>query len=274
MQLQKIEAVSDTDAALATAYPLRVARLSHGLTHHPLLQTAALADAALAMDAAHVECRTSATAGFTDSGADKRRLMRHILDGDVDGWLMLRFADQISAYRDLLEDTLASYTQIIEPVTGPMRDPKAFIFLSSDQTVTPLHIDPTYNILFQISGTKLFSTYPLAPPVVTAEAEEGFHSRGDNLLPWNAQVAALGHDERLEPGDAIYVPHKLPHRVAVLGGLSISISMTWKSDWSMAEGAAHRANARLRALGWNPPPVARWPKTSRMRALAARILER
>ena len=274
MRLQNIRAADDTDAALAAAYPLRVARLSHDLTHHPLLQRAALADAALAMDDAHVECRTSATAGFTDSGADKRRLMRHILDGDVDGWLMLRFADQLREYRDLLYTTLATYAPIIEPVTGPLRDPKAFIFLSSDQTITPLHIDPTYNILLQISGAKIFSTYPLAPPVVTVEVEEGFHSRGDNLLPWNDAVAALGQDERLEPGDAIYVPHKMPHRVAVLGGLSISISMTWKSDWSMAEGAAHRANARLRALGWNPPPVARWPKASRMRALAARILER
>ncbi len=259
---------------MAAAYPLRGARLSHGLAHHPLLQLAALADAALAMQDAHVECRTSATAGFTDSGADKRTLMRQILDGSVDGWLMLRFADQVGAYRDLLADTLASYAHIIEPVTGPMRDPKAFIFLSSDQTVTPLHIDPTYNILFQIAGSKIFSTYPLAPPVVTPAMEEAFHSRGDNLLPWHADIAALGSDERLEPGDALFVPHKLPHRVAVVGGLSISISMTWKSDWSMAEGAAHRANARLRQWGWNPPPVARWPKTSRFRAMAARILER
>ncbi len=274
MQQQKISAADGDDAALAAAYPLRVARLAHGLAHHPLLQPDALADAARAMDDAHVECRTSATAGFTDSGATKAQLMRQILDGDVDGWLMLRFADQVSAYRDLLADTLASYAPIIEPVTGPMRDPKAFIFLSSDRTVTPLHIDPTYNILFQIAGSKLFSTYPLAPPVVTAQDEEGFHARGDNLLPWNDAVAALGQDERLEPGDALYVPHKLPHRVAVAGGLSISISMTWKSDWSIAEGAAHRTNARWRALGWNPPPVARWPEKSPIRTLAARIMER
>jgi hypothetical protein len=53
---------------------------------------------------------------------------------------------------------------------------------------------------------------------------------------------------RLEPGEAIYVPVMAPHQVRNGPEPSISLSITWRSEWSHAEADA-RAFNEVCALG-------------------------
>lgn len=230
------------------------------------------------MNPAHVEVRR----GDGGAGGDfahlttAQRSAPHVIRTIAGSgcWLMLRFAEQLPAYRALLADILAPFAASVGARTGAMRDPHAFIFISSDAMVTPFHCDAEYNILFQIAGDKSFSTFPTGAPFMTAEAEERMHLTGENLLGWDDGYRAAATEHRLAPGDALYVPYKAPHLVEVLRGPSISLSLTWKSDWSLAQDDAHRFNAAMRKLGLRPRPVPSWPERTALRSTASKLMRR
>ena len=267
--------VSTADHAFADFYPLRSAIFRHNLANHPLLTLPMLAKAAAEMRPAHVECRNSAASGFdhlntaTQPVAD---IIRHISDHDC--WIMLRFIEQIPEYRLLLENTLASFASVVEPQTGTMHDLRAFVFISTTSVVTPFHFDPEYNVLFHIAGKKSFATFPATEPFVDSMAHERLHVNGNNLLNWDDDYRRSAVNNVLTPGDALYVPYKMPHIVTVAGGPSISISMTWKSDWSFAQDHAHRFNAALRQLGLPSRPVPLWPNQTPLLTLGSRLLQK
>jgi hypothetical protein len=256
-------------------YPLHSGMFRHGLTDHPLLKLEALADAATVMQPAHVEYRSSASAGFEHLVKESTSIadvIRNIASHDC--WVMLRFIEQLPAYQALLEETLNGFAQTVEPHTGLMRDLHAFVFISTNQVITPFHCDPEYNILFHIAGQKSFMTLPAKPPFLDEDAHQRLHVGGDNLLIWDEAYREHATDNQLGPGDALYVPYKTPHIVSVSGGPSISISMTWKSDWSFAQDRAHRFNIALRQLGMKPRPVPQWPARTPLLSGGGRLLQK
>lgn len=265
-------------AALAAAYPQRAVRFAHDLVTHPLLSLDALAAAAARMNPAHVEVRRGDEGAggefshLTDLQPAAPQIIRGIAQSGC--WVMLRFAEQLPPYRALLEKTLKPFASVVAAQTGPMRDLRAFIFISSHAMVTPFHCDPEYNILFQIAGDKSFRTFPSTIPFIDPEAEERLHRTGDNLLAWDEGFLAEATDHQLAPGTALYVPYKTPHLVQVAGGPSISLSLTWKSDWSLAQDEAHRFNAAVRAMGLRPMSVPAWPKRTPLRTVASKLLRR
>jgi hypothetical protein len=263
--------------ALAALYPQVAGVFRHALSAHPLLTLDALAEAAGRMNPAHVEVRhANRGAGgdfaLQDGSVDAADTIRHI--GARGAWAMLRFAEQLPDYAALMHDMLAPFAGVVAAQTGPMRDCRAFIFVSSNAMVTPFHCDAEYNILFQIAGDKSFRTFPAAPPFLTDEAQEHMHATGDNLLAWDDAFLGAGTDHRLAPGDALFVPYKAPHLVSVAGGPSISLSLTWKSDWSMGQDEVHRFNAALRRIGMRPRPVPSWPAREAGKIWGAKLLRR
>ncbi len=268
---------ADCDS-FAACYPLRQARFTHDLSSHPLLSLDALAQAAMSMNPAHVECRRATTdrdAAFPHLDRNDQDIAEIIRNIDTANcWVMLRFAEQLPKYRQLLHDTLAPIMPIVAARTGPMRDLRAFIFISSERTLTPFHFDPEYNILFQVSGNKRFTLFPPEAPYLTDASQMRLYRDGDNLLGWDESYAADGVDNHLVPGDALYVPFKAPHRVLVEQGVSISISMTWKSDWSLAQDEAHRFNLALHRLGMRPRPTPGWPDSAHGKSIGMKLLRR
>jgi hypothetical protein len=263
----------DGQSALAGLYPLQSGMFRHDLVDHPLLSLSALAEAAAAMKPNHVEYRNSATSGFDHLDSTHQSVadvIRAIENHNC--WIMLRFIEQLPEYRALLQETLAGFATEVEPHTGPMRDLRAFVFISTTSVVTPFHCDPEYNILLHIAGEKRFATFPAKPPFLDDGAHERLHVGGDNLLHWDESYRVDATDNRMLPGDALYVPYKMPHIVSVDGGPSISISMTWKSDWSFAQDRAHRFNAAMRQLGLTPRPVPEWPAKTPLRSFGSRVL--
>ena len=75
------------------------------------------------------------------------------------------------------------------------------------------------------------------------ERHEEFHRGGHRNLAWSDEFAARGEAFDLAPGDSIYVPVKAPHWVKNGPEPSISLSITWRSEWSYNESYArlHRS---------------------------------
>ena len=145
----------------------------------------------------------------------------------------------------------------IEAATGAMLTPQGFIFVSSPNSVTPYHFDPEHNILLQIRGSKVMTQFPAGDTrFVPDEAHETYHSGGPRELKWDDGFLAHGTQFPLSPGEALFVPVMAPHFVQNGPAPSVSLSITWRSEWSYRESEAHAANAALlvtRMLGLKNP---------------------
>lgn len=262
----------------SAAYPPHIAVLEHALAGHPLLSREMLALAAERMDPVHVECRASDSRngeGFAMAGkiADSPAETIRQIDR-VGRWVMLRFAEQLPEYRDLIGELLEQIDPVMAPRTGSALKAVAFIFISSPGTLTPYHFDPEFNILFQIAGTKRFATFPLDAPWLPHEPQEQFHRLEDNLLPWNEAYRNGETVHSLKPGQALYVPYKVPHWVQVDDEPSISISLTWRNRASIEQDLAWRCNDWLRQRGINPAPPRPLPHRPLIKARSMALLQR
>jgi hypothetical protein len=262
------------------AYPDEAGRLSHRLQDHPLLQIEALvrlADRIRPRDLEH-NAATDLPLGISNADTPSNGLSVHDTIASIEtcgSWVLLKQVQQDPLYRDLLHDVLAEVRPEIERSTGEMLKPVAFIFISSPQAVTPLHFDPEYNILFQIRGTKTMTLFPAADrEIVTQTFREQYYGGGPRNLPWREEFAPRGRAMHIEPGEAIYVPILAPHWVKTHSEVSVSLSLTWRSEWSFHQEDAHRFNSRLRRLGLDPAPPRPFPRGNLPKSIAQRALSR
>lgn len=259
----------------ASAYPQSPAMLRHSLMDHPLLSTEALAKAALELPPEYVERRISNApnggefAMDQSDDADAASVIRAIHESG--NWVMLRFVEQLPAYRALLDRVMNEIGPAIHPATGPGLTVRGFIFISSPGTLTPFHFDCEYNILFHIAGEKHFATYPPMAPWLPLDRHEAYYGAGDNMLPWNDAYEAEANIHPLRPGDALFIPYASPHWVKAGTEPTISLSITWQSEWSQSVGAAMQINPLLRRCGLPAGDLPAWPKAPKWRSLCCRI---
>jgi hypothetical protein len=266
-------------AAFAAAYPDAPARLTHRLAGHPLLSRAALAALADRLPASSMEYNLGVlplgvrAEDMPANGLDAAGTIRTI-DANR-SWIVLKNVEQDAAYAALLDGALADLAPIVARATGPMLHREAFLFLSSPGSVTPFHMDPEHNILLQIAGEKVMTVFPAGDPAIVPPARsEAFHAGGHRNLPWEDRFAATGEPVRLTPGDAVLVPVKAPHHVRNGDAVSISLSVTWRSERSVAEGELHDLNRRLRRRGLPRIVVGRRPERQSLARLGYRVLRR
>jgi hypothetical protein len=265
--------------AFAAAYPDQSIKLSHWLVGHGLLTLDALATLAERMPERSVEYNLGklplgVTAEETPSnGLTLGETIRTI---ETNGsWAVLKNVERDPAYAALLDDALAELEPIVATKTGPMLHREAFIFLSSPGSVTPFHMDPEHNILLQIMGLKTMTVFPARDEhLVPAQKSEDFHGGGHRNLIWQDGFKARGKAVRLEPGDAIHVPVKAPHFVENGPTVSVSLSVTWRSERSVAEGELHSFNALLRKRRLPVGKVSAQPETQGIRRLVYRIMRK
>jgi hypothetical protein len=262
-------------APFASAYPLSPTMLRHALIDQPLLSLEALAKASLELPPEYVERRIANAPNGGDfamdgSGdADVASVIRSI--GTSGNWIMLRFVEQLPAYRDLLHGVMRELDPAIAPATGPGLTVRGFIFISSPGTHTPYHFDCEYNILFQISGDKQFATYRPVAPWLPLACHEAYYGAGDNMLPWQDSFEAQADVHHLRPGDALYVPYASPHWVKAGAEPTISLSITWQSQWSESVGDAMQVNPLLRRWGLPTGGAPVWPTVPKWRSLGCRV---
>jgi hypothetical protein len=264
---------------LAGAYPEQPTLLDHGLTDHPLLQLDALAALAQRIRPVDAEYnRGDLPVGIDpdetpSNGLSAEETIRSI--EQCGSWMVLKFVEQDPLYRALLAETLGELEGVVRPSTGAMLKQEAFIFISSPGAVTPFHFDPEHNILLQIRGSKVMTIFPAADEaLVSGEQHEAFHNGGHRNLAWRDDFAAHGREFPLAPGQAVYVPVKSPHWVKNGPDVSISFSITWRSEWSFREEYARRMNALLRKSGLSPASPKRYPHQNHLKSLGYRAIDK
>jgi len=265
-------------AVFASSYPEGPHKLSHNLLQHNLLELEPLAKLAESLPQSSIEYNR----GDLPIGVDGKPGATGLSIGETirqidsaNSWAVLKNIEQAPEYAQLLADLLAELEPIITRRTGAMLKTQGFIFVSSAKAVTPYHFDPEHNILLQLRGTKEMTVFPagdagLAPDQV----HEQYHTGGGRELQWQDAFEAKGLPMKLAPGDAIYVPVMAPHYVRNGPQPSISLSITWRSEWSFAEADARAFNKFLRRMGLSPAPPGRWPQRNRAKAIAWRALRR
>jgi len=271
---------SDTIDALAAAYPLAPRHLQHEIADHPLLQLDALAALARRLRPESIEfnAATDLPLGIRNDETPYTGLDVHETIDRIEScgsWVLLKTIDQDPAYAELMHDVLGAIEPVVEPRTGKMMRLEGFIFISSPQAVTPLHFDPDYNMLFQARGSKTMTFFPAGDKeMISDRFFEQYFNGGPRNLPWQEEWAERGQPITVTPGEAIYVPILGPHWVKVHDEVSVSLSLTWRSEWSFHHADACRFNSRLRKLGLRPSSPQLYPADNRLKSYSQRALVR
>jgi quercetin dioxygenase-like cupin family protein len=260
---------------LRALYPEHAGRIAHKLAGHPMFELDALVGLAGRIRPVDAEYNRGDLpvgidpAATPSNGLSAEETIRSI--EECGSWMVLKFVEQDPAYRDLLHSVLAEIEPVVRPLTGEMLKKEAFIFISSPGAVTPFHFDPEHNILLQLRGTKTMTVFPAGDDsIASGVSHETFHNGGHRNLPWNDDFAPRGQAVALSPGEAVYVPVKAPHWVKNGPEVSISFSITWRSDWSYREADARGMNRLLRKAGLDPAPPRRYPAQNLAKSVAYR----
>lgn len=265
-------------ATFAALYPETPHQLHHRLGRHPLLEIDALARLAEALPAASIEYnKADLPIGLTDKpgtpGLTIGETIRRIENSG--SWAALKNIEQAPEYAALLADLLSEIQPQIEARTGRMLKTQGFIFITSPNGVTPYHFDPEHNILLQIRGSKVMTQFPAGDPrYAPDEVHETYHTGGARELVWRDDLRGGGTDFPLAPGDALFVPVMAPHFVVTGPESSVSLSITWRSEWSFAEADARAFNSILRRIGIKPAGTGRWPHGNRAKAIGWRLIRK
>jgi hypothetical protein len=264
---------------LQRAYPEQPVLLDHDLAGHELLSLESLAQLAQRIRPVDVEYnRGDIPVGIDPAdtpanGLSVTETIRRI--EECGSWMVLKFIEQDEVYRRLLHDVLGDAMPAVRDSTGEMLKREGFIFISSPGSVTPFHFDPEHNILLQIRGSKTMTIFPADDEGIVAGAEhERFHNGGHRNLPWQEDFASRGRPFDLTAGKAVYVPVKAPHWVQNGAEVSVSLSITWRSEWSYREEYARRLNHVLRRRGMSPRAPKRFPHQNHLKSIGYRVIDK
>lgn len=270
---------AETLERMTALYPAQAGLLHHHLPDHPLLSLEALALLGESLPAGQVEFNPGdVPIGIRPEDVPSNGLSIGQTIRTIDtnrSWAVLKNIESEAAYRTLLIDLLAELKPVVERRTGAMLTPQGFIFVSSPGSITPFHFDPEHNILLQLKGTKVMNVWPAGDERFAHRREhERYHTGGHRNLPWRDDYRDAAQQVPLAPGDAVLMPVMAPHFVTNGDTPSISLSITWRSEWSYRESEAHAANAALRRMGLDPAMPPRWPSYAWAKTIGWRIVRR
>lgn len=268
----------ESRTTFAASYPEVPHKLQHLLGSHPLLELEALATLAESFPADLIEYNHSDLPIGVDgkpapTGIAIGETIRNILD--TRSWAVIKNIERHPDYAALLADLLAELRPDIEARTGRMLHTQAFVFVTSPGGVTPYHFDPEHNILLQVRGSKHMTQFPAGDSTYAPdELHEAYHTGGPRELKWREELQAGGTEFALRPGDALFVPVMAPHYVRNGNEPSVSLSITWRSEWSFAEADARAFNGMLRKAGLRPKAPGRWPQQNIAKSYAFRAMRK
>ena len=271
-----------TPSALETfsgAYPSRPVQVRHELAAHPLLEIDrlvqlgnSLPEGCLEYNLGDIEIDQSVPGATPVSGLSVEDTLKQI--ANCGSWLALRNIEHDPAYKALLDGCLEQVLPLAGEKTPAVCRPEGYIFVSSPDAITPFHFDPDHNILLQVRGEKTMHVFPAGDPeIVSAPQHEAYHDGAHcNLVYDEARLSPKATPYQLGPGDALHVPVKAPHWVRNGPEVSVSLSITWRSDASDRERRVYLLNNRLRKAGLNPSVLGAYPFRDQMKDLAAKAI--
>ena len=252
----------------------------HALAEHPLFALDRLMELARKLPEQYVEYNAGALPvgvrpeNTPRNGLSAEETVRRI--AECGSWMVLKRVEQDSDYGALLDQCLDEVAGQAGPSAPRTLRREGFIFLSSPGAVTPFHLDPEHNFLLQIRGTKTVSMWDREDRFVLPDSElEKFYAAFEHRnLPFRDVFQTTAWKVPLEPGQGLHFPVAVPHWVQNGPEVSISFSITFRSESSHARELVYRANAKLRKLGLSPrPPGQSILLDSTKRAAFAALLE-
>ncbi len=175
-------------------------------------------------------------------------------------WMVLKNVQSDPPYRALMRQFLDEvYRRLPASFRNTHRE-EAFIFISSPGSITPFHLDEEHNFLLQVRGSKHVSMWDPKDRIVMPETQSEYmlqvwHSSDyhRNMKFEDAyQARAVVHT--LCPGDGLHFPIGAPHWVKNGPEVSVSFSVTFRSEQSERQAVVYYVNRRLRRLGLRPTP--------------------
>lgn len=253
--------------------------VEHDLVEHPLFELERLIELSNALPADRVEYNAGDLPITQDAkqtprtGLSVMETIRRI--EECRSWMVLKNVERDTEYRELAERCLEPMRELCPD----LRALETFVFISSPDAVTPYHIDPECNFLLQIRGRKTIRTFPPQDRSILSEEElERFYAGGSrNLRELKPESEAKAWVFELQGGDGVHIPVNAPHWVRNGPLVSISFSVTFRTDSSDRREIAYRINHRMRQLGLRPKPVGHSPVVDGMKYVlfdAARRLAR
>ena len=239
-------------------------RIGHRLTDHPLFALPRLIELAQCLPAAQVEYNAGNLPVSQDptatplNGLSITETIRRI--EECRSWMVLKNVEADGEYADLLDACLDAIAPHSEPLAPGMTRREGFVFISSPGSVTPFHIDPENNFLLQIRGSKQAELFDSQDRTVLSESDiEAFYTGAHRNLVYKDEYANRGEVFDLVPGEGLHFPVIAPHWVKNGPEVSISFSITFRTDASDSLAALYRLNAQLRRLRLRPAAVGQSP---------------
>jgi Cupin-like domain len=254
--------------------------IGHHLAGHPLFElprllelAARLPEACVAYNAGDISVAEGLYRG-PRTGLSVEETIRRI--EDCQSWMVLKHVEADAEYNALLDSCLDEVQRHSEPLAPGMRKREGFIFISSPRSVTPYHLDPEYNFLLQVRGSKTVHIWnPHDPAVLTdEELEDFFTSEEQKNLKFKDEYEQQASVFELTPGRGLHFPVTSPHWVQNGDGVSVSFSITFQTPASERRAVVYGVNAALRRRGWKPTPAGRSAMLDAMKYNAWRVARR
>jgi ribosomal protein L16 Arg81 hydroxylase len=246
--------------------------LRHGLADHPLFDLSKLVELAKSMPRDRIEYNSGKVAvGVRPEDVPTIELAPAEVVKTIEtanAWMVIKNVEERPEYRALLEQFVTEANNASGRKPGEFSDLQGFIFVSSANSTTPFHVDAEENILIQIKGDKLFTTFDNDDrSLVSEEALEISPSKHRNQK-FDESFAARATLHKMKPGDALHVPYYTPHWVGTGNTYSISMAMTWKTPEVLRLNKIRLMNGTLRRFGLPQKPPGRFPALDAAKVIA------
>lgn len=244
--------------AFDDAFPRQPVDFIHDLHLDDRLTLASVADLADRLPRRSVIADTAAQPLLVPHGGPPRGALERPGDvirdlRDADAWLTLLnveddpgMAELMHTHLDQLESGMIAKQGSKQ---GKMRKRVAFVFVSSPNSVTPVHFDIEHSLLMQVSGRKTVSIGRWESDAARRHEFDrywdGSHGRIETLPP---EVAAY----TLTPGRAVYIPPGTPHWVHNGPDISLSVTLTYFTAATVRENRIEDFNSHLRRRHLKP----------------------
>jgi hypothetical protein len=239
------------------AFPGRSLEFSHDLHLDDRLTLAAVADLADRLPRRSVIADTAAQPLLVPQGGPPRGALER--PGDVirdlhnaNAWLTLLNVEDDPGMADIMNtqlDQLESGMTARQAKRVKMRKRVAFVFVSSPNSVTPVHFDIEHSLLMQVSGSKTVSIGRFESDAARRHEFDrywdGAHGRIETLQPEEAAYTTM-------PGRAVYIPPGTPHWVHNGPDISLSVTLTYFTAATVRENRVESFNALLRRRHMKP----------------------
>ncbi len=256
MATQSMKQVPSTIGQIPSddAFPDRPVGFCHDLHLDDRLTLAAVADLADRLPRQSVIADTAEQPLLVPQGGPPRGALAR--PGDVirdlrnaNAWLTLLNVEDDPAMAEIMNTMLDQLERGTIARPGKLRNRVAFVFVSSPNSVTPVHYDIEHSLLMQVSGRKVVS-------IGRFESEEARRHEFDRY--WNGSHGRIEAQPpevasyTLTPGRAVYIPAGTPHWVHNGPDISLSVTLTYFTAATVRENRIEDFNSKLRRVHLHP----------------------